>query len=94
MVDIFEAGPIVQCQMKDIRTARESRKEKIVQIADGLIDSPPPIVHAGAPRYRTTIGQVDVSVTGGVPIGAPCAAALGIDVGDTVRFAPLRGAQP
>lgn len=55
MVDIFEAGPIVQCQMKDIRMARESRKEKIVQIADGPIDSPPLLIHAGAPRYRTTI---------------------------------------
>jgi arginine N-succinyltransferase len=90
MVDMFDAGPTITCPLKDIRVVRESRKVPVSEVvAEGLGGEEQLITNARA-EFRACTGPVETAPDGGVRITAECAKALGVKVGDAVRFAPLR----
>jgi arginine N-succinyltransferase len=89
MVDIFEAGPVVRCALPDIRTVRESRKAKIAALSDTPIESEPMLISNGRDTFRAAIGTVHID-DGAATIATELATALKVNVGDAVRFAPLR----
>ncbi|MGE8509267.1 MAG: arginine N-succinyltransferase, partial [Paraburkholderia terricola] len=95
-VDIFDAGPVLECHISDLRTVRESVVVP-VEIAD---------VPAGAPQdaprslvSNTSLGDFRVGAAAGVPqdgvfrLCAAEAAALDVKAGDPVRVLPLKHKQ-
>ena len=82
-IDIFDGGPTVTARTDDIRTIRESREDKVVEIGDGG----PAKVLAATGRLKdflaccATIKKMPKS---GVMIDREAAELLEIDIGDTV----------
>lgn len=99
MVDIFEAGPIVACPLAEVRTVRDSLRMPVTSVhqetpGDGTGATPAApselcIIATTTGEFRACLGAVERSGTG-VRIPSDCAAALGVDPGDFVRFAPAR----
>lgn len=90
MVDIFEAGPVIRCRIDDIRIVRESRKATVEGIADLGEDYPLHIVSVPGEEFRSFMGTVTMEGNAGAHVALPDRAALGLQVGETIRFAPLR----
>ena len=89
MVDMFDAGPIVTCPLKDIRVVRESRKAAVAEVAEIEPAVPPQLVTNARTEFRACAAALE-EVGGGVRLSAEAARALGVAVGDPVRYAPLR----
>ena len=89
MVDIFDAGPVVTCRLQDIRTVKQSRQGIVAAIVDEVIASPAYLIATTGTDFRACQGPI--ALTGGVTLHRDVAAALGVKVGDAIRFAPLRG---
>ncbi|CAG2265036.1 MULTISPECIES: arginine N-succinyltransferase [Burkholderia] len=90
-VDIFDAGPVLECHVNDLRTVRES---VVVPVAIGVPDA-----SDNAPRSlvsNTSLGDFRVGVAPGVVengafvLSADDAAALDVKAGDPVRVLPLK----
>ncbi|KVO12500.1 arginine N-succinyltransferase [Burkholderia ubonensis] len=90
-VDIFDAGPVLECHINDLRTVRES---VVVPVAigepDARVDAPKSLVS------NTSLGDFRVGVAPGVVangafvLSADDAAALDVKAGDPVRVLPLK----
>ncbi|KVT53667.1 arginine N-succinyltransferase [Burkholderia ubonensis] len=90
-VDIFDAGPVLECHVNDLRTVRES---VVVPVAIGVADP-----RADAQKSlvsNTSLGDFRVGVAPGVVangafvLSADDAAALDVKAGDPVRVLPLK----
>ncbi|MBR8376889.1 arginine N-succinyltransferase [Burkholderia cenocepacia] len=90
-VDIFDAGPVLECHVNDLRTVRES---VVVPVAIGVPDA-----RDDAPRSlvsNTSLGDFRVGVAPGVVanglfvLSADDAVALDVKAGDPVRVLPLK----
>ncbi|KWC28710.1 arginine N-succinyltransferase [Burkholderia ubonensis] len=90
-VDIFDAGPVLECHINDLRTVRES---VVVPVAIGTPD-----VRDDIPKSlvsNTSLGDFLVGVAPGVVangafvLSADDAAALDVKAGDPVRVLPLK----
>ncbi|KVN38761.1 arginine N-succinyltransferase [Burkholderia ubonensis] len=90
-VDIFDAGPVLECHINDLRTVRES---VVVPVAIGTPD-----VRDDMPKSlvsNTSLGDFRVGVAPGVVangafvLSADDAAALDVKAGDPVRALPLK----
>ena len=82
-IDIFDGGPTVTARTDDIRTVRESREEKIAEIAEGGTQK----VLAAAGRlkdFRACCASVKRLPRKGVVIDPAAAELLEIGVGDTI----------
>lgn len=90
MVDMFDAGPIITCPLKDIRVVRESCKAMVSELEDAEPAGEPQLVTNARADFRACAAAVDRTADGGVRLSRRCAAALGVTVGDAVRYAPLR----
>jgi arginine N-succinyltransferase len=92
MVDLFDAGPIITCPLKDIRVVKESRKAAVGEVVQQEPTGEPVLITNARADFRACSSPVALIADGGVRVSAECAAALGVKVGDAVRFAPLRPA--
>lgn len=90
MVDIFEAGPVVTCPLAQIRTVSTSRKAAIEHIRDDEPTAEPSLVANTHGEFRACKGSVEGLSSGAVCISSACARVLGVNVGDTIRFASFR----
>lgn len=103
IVDIFDAGPVVQCELKKIRAIAESRTIKVeaIEKIEGekplgttaaslgtknqgreLVSDPvPQIISNTKQRFRACFGSLQNGA-----LDPAVAAALNVQVGDTVRF--------
>jgi arginine N-succinyltransferase len=88
MVDIFEAGPVVRCNLADIRTVRQSRRTTVAATAD-TVEGEPVLISNGKDAYRATIAPV-AEHPAGATIPAAVAAALNVKPGDPIRHVPLK----
>ncbi|MFM0630896.1 arginine N-succinyltransferase [Paraburkholderia xenovorans] len=93
-VDIFDAGPVLECHIADLRTVRES---VVVPVEIGASSAP-----QDGPKSmvsNTSLGDFRVGVVAGVPqdgvfrLSAPEAAALDLKAGDLVRVLPQKHKQ-
>lgn len=90
MVDIFEAGPVLQCSQANIRTVKESRELPVVSVESTLgEDALPAIVSAKDSFFRASGGKV-AQTPNGLVLESQLAKDLHVSVGETVRFAPLK----
>src|SRR5687768_14860791 len=90
-VDIFEAGPVVQANLRDIRAFKESRKLPVASISDGVIESETCVIANTSVNYRATIGNVALE-NNAATIPRDLAAALQVKQGDSIRYATLKPA--
>jgi arginine N-succinyltransferase len=94
MVDMFDAGPTVTCPLREIRVVRESKKLPVRDVHEASIQSEPFLVTNGRTDFRACGAAVEETGDGGVRVAADVARALGVSVGDAVRFSPLRPSLP
>ncbi|MEJ2716046.1 MAG: arginine N-succinyltransferase [Deltaproteobacteria bacterium] len=94
MVDIFEAGPIIVCQLDDVRIVRESRNSTVREITAAEMGPADFIITNTSVDFCACMGPVVTFPDGEVQLHADTARALGIEKGDPVRFGPLRPAAP
>ncbi len=90
MVDIFEAGPVISCRLEDVRIVRESVKATLEEIVENIAESVDFIVLKTGKDFRACIGRVATTPAGGLIVDGLTAEKLGVSVGDTLRFGPLR----
>jgi arginine N-succinyltransferase len=89
-IDIFEGGPVVSCQLKEIRAIRESRSAVIREVADDLPEPEDYLICNTRKDFCLCKGAVDVSPEQTIRIGRGVATCLGVKVGETVRFTAIR----
>jgi arginine N-succinyltransferase len=92
MVDIFDAGPVLIAPRGEIRTVKESRKMKVIEIASTPIESSTYMIcnTAGDETFRACKGQIDTSLQDGIRITESVAKALSVQVGDELRFVVMQ----
>jgi arginine N-succinyltransferase len=90
MVDIFEAGPVLSCPLKQIRTVRASRTAAISGIIDRPIDSPTYLIGNTRVSFRACQGRLERLKDQSVCVNTMTAMALQVKVGDRIRYATLR----
>lgn len=91
-VDIFEAGPIVGCPRDELRLMQESATAEVSAVTDEPLTGGDHLVGTRGVAFRACQTTVTHLPAGGVGMPAEAAAALGVQIGDTVRFGRLRGA--
>lgn len=90
MVDIFEAGPIMQCNRDDIRTVYESGLGIVGDVVDEMPEGPTSLVSNARSAFRACQAKLHAHPRHGLSIDRATAEALEVDRGDTVRHATLR----
>ena len=84
-VDIFDGGPTMTARTDQVMTVRDSRSDKVAEIADG--GSTSIIARGQFGEFRACHGRVGLS-DGGVTVDSVSAAILGVEPGQDVRHAP------
>jgi arginine N-succinyltransferase len=90
LVDIFEAGPIVFCRLDEVRIVKESKVDRISEITDETIESPPQIIINPGKEFCAAMDGIEETAGGGVKIGVKIADALNLHVGARVRYGPAK----
>ena len=94
LIDIFDGGPVVHCEHDQIRAVRDSREGVIADIVNDIEGGGQLISNQLEADFRCCIGGVRAveSTDNPVPIHVDrvTALALGVKVGDAVRFADLK----
>jgi arginine N-succinyltransferase len=88
-VDIFDAGPIVSCPLREIRSVRESRRATVAAIADAVSSTDPLLIATTGREFRACQSPGDVSENG-IVLSRHAAAALNLSAGDQVRYVRAR----
>lgn len=83
-VDLFDAGPTMQAEMAEILTVRESKKALVTGFSD-QVDGRYMVCNTLEHDFRITLGGVE-HVHDGVVISAKMAEAIGVKIGDKVRY--------
>jgi len=90
MVDIFDAGPVLQCETKLINAVQRCKKLKVVEIGD-VINGTNEIVSSMSGGFRGQLADVHRIVNAStLHITPDTAAILGVDVGDHLWCMPPR----
>jgi arginine N-succinyltransferase len=91
MVDIFDAGLIIQCDVKKVRTVKDGRKGRFLGTGDPGEDTDLRVLSKGAMgSFRATISPGIIEEPGGVRLPPDVAEGLGLETGETVRYLPLK----
>jgi arginine N-succinyltransferase len=88
MVDIFDAGPLLACPRDQIRAVRESRTGIVAEVT-GKVESELYMIGTTGTDFRAVKGNLELD-DGNVRLPRDCAKALGVRIGDSIRFASLR----
>jgi arginine N-succinyltransferase len=92
-VDIFDAGPMLVAPRTAIRAVRESRVMPLIGVQSEPIEGPPSLVANERLDFRCGLGPVR-AVGEGVMLARDLALALGLRLGDAVRFVEARAPTP
>jgi arginine N-succinyltransferase len=87
-VDIFDAGPQLRAELAAVRTVRDVRNATIAAVEDDLAGQPHLLAN-GRIDFRACIGAVTTQESGVALTRATCAA-LHLQLGDRVWYAPLK----
>ena len=91
LVGIFEPGPVLEADLKEIRAYRESQVVQVTEITEEQFDSQLYIISTTGQdkRFKATLGKISVT-DGKAKISAVTATALKIRLGDSVRFVTFK----
>ena len=91
MVDIFDGGPIVQCDISEIRTVKQSREGILLGPGDPGSDTEPWLLSRGRlGRFRATVSHGILEEPGGIRLPRSVVESLGLESGEMIRYVPLR----
>jgi arginine N-succinyltransferase len=90
MVDIFEAGPIVSCPRDELRLVRESERATLVELTETPAAGGEFVAGTSGAGFRACLTSLERRGEG-VALPREVARALGVGLGDTIRFGRLRG---
>jgi len=92
-VDIFEAGPVMIANTKNVRTIRQSVPGKISRIVDKEPKSAPYLIASSGKTYnfRVVIGQLLIKSNGNIHISEKISEALNLKTGSRIRYCLLKG---
>jgi arginine N-succinyltransferase len=88
-VDIFDAGPTISAQLGKIRSVAQSEAVKLANIVkDTELESETSFIVSNArlPDYRLMRMPLAINEAGDVSMGANCAEAMDLSVGDKIRI--------
>jgi arginine N-succinyltransferase len=96
LIDIFDGGPVMHCNVQKVRVVKESLCGRVVEISDHLEGKPLLICNVAEEGFRCVLGPVMTRTVGRegelaeVSLGRVTAMALGVRMNDTIRFADLK----
>lgn len=90
MVDLFDGGPVVGCDLRHIRTVRESAVAGVGRTVDRELPGDVYLLAATDPEFRVCLGPMERIEGDRVTITRESSASLHAGVGDKLRSAPLR----
>lgn len=88
-VDIFDAGPLLEARVSDIRTVKASRRARI-RSAAATAPATVQLLANGSLDFRACLGAVVPHDDGTVSLARETAAALELDAGDELWLTPPR----
>ncbi|MFK7863092.1 MAG: arginine N-succinyltransferase [Pseudohongiellaceae bacterium] len=93
-IDIFDAGPVLQCERSNIESIRNTKSLKVARLDSNLTkedESPICMVSNGRlTDYRLVLGACEFTETGELVMNVKDADALGVDVGSDVKLLQIR----
>ncbi len=89
-VDIFDAGPMMAADRQRIRTVAQSRVATVTQVVPGGEPSGQMLISNDRLDFRACLGTVIPAGEGEVSVPRDVALALGVRLGDRVRYVPAR----
>ncbi|MDP2137846.1 MAG: arginine N-succinyltransferase [Candidatus Didemnitutus sp.] len=89
-VDIFDAGPVLQSTVGELRTLRQNRVAKIRSASAKVVNDKPLLLANGALDFRACLGTLTEHEDGTVSVSPETATALNLDAGDKIWFTPPR----
>lgn len=89
-VDIFDAGPLIEADLNQVRTIRDARTARIRSAAAPAHGAPDRLLANGVLDFRACIGGVTEHDDGSVSLDAETAATLNVEAGDKLWLTPLR----
>lgn len=89
-IDVFDAGPIVEAELGDIRTVRERVRLPVGRVVEDETGGEVFIVTNNRLDFRACIGKIDTRGEEELTIDRATARALEVGVGDFVSVSPLR----
>ena len=92
-VDIFDAGPMLECELSKIRGVAESKVATVTKLIDADDERADSMVSNDSLAFRACPAVVREEGEG-VTLSEKAASAIGVGVGDTVRHAALRPSAP
>lgn len=88
-VDVFDAGPTLQAERRNIRAIRQSLKATVEAIEEEVPASQKHIIsNARLPDFRMCLDTLSASLEGTVTITRNTAEKLKLEIGDVIRFTP------
>ena len=89
VVDIFDGGPAVHCEVENVRTIRESNSLPIAEIVPHVDQGKQLLISNGMLDFRCCLGNVKLN-SDSIQIDEVTALTLKVKVGDSIRFATLK----
>lgn len=91
MVDIFEAGPVLSCDRDEVRSIKDSRCSAIRKITDSSIEEPSKHIICNTQLdFCACQGCLTIHDDGTVDLDRLTAMALGVKIGEQVRYVLMR----
>ncbi len=87
LVDIFDAGPVIEAKVKEVRSISESQLAPVGKLLDHEPRSERMVLSNTHLDFRACFGHVRME-EGSALLSATAAEALEIGVGDLVRYVP------
>lgn len=92
-IDVFDGGPNVIANLKEIRTIKESVVAMVAHLTDEHVDSDDYIISNTVPEFRSCFGTLTLD-SDKATLSKKIAAALKLELGHTIRFAPVPRRKP
>ncbi len=97
-IDIFDAGPVMQCHRDNIESMKQSREVTVASLSDAVsLDDESQALCIVSNRqlgdYRLTLTRLAFADEQSVALAGAAAALVGVEVGSTVRILEIRAGQ-
>ena len=93
-IDIFDAGPVMECRREDIASMRNSRSMELRTLSSAVrseeADALCMVSNCELANYRLTLALVQLPEGGGIVLSSPAANLIEVEPGDHVRILEIR----
>ena len=94
-IDIFDAGPVMECRRGDIASMRNSRSMELRSLSSAVLseeegDALCMVSNCELANYRLTLAPVKLLEGGGIVLSPPAAKLIEVEPGEHVRILEIR----